>query len=517
MFNKRNAFTLIELLVVIAIVGVLSGFIFVSMTGAINSAKDAKRKADLAAIENAILIYKTNNNGLPSSGANCNICNGCSGACDDLYSNLQQYLPVIPTDPNSGIFYKYNAVSVDNYTLQSNLSNGDIYEYDSADNAWITLSGVQATPTFNPVAGTVTAGTTVTIISSGADAIYYTTDGSDPTISSINQAITPLVINSSVTVKALAVKAGYTNSTIGTAAYTMFSYGQYKKTITILNNPSGSSIAGAYPVKLTINTAALVTAAKMRSDCNDLRFSDNLVTTNLSYWIESGCNTASTIVWVRLPNGIPATTGTTINMYYGTQTVSSANGDNTFSFFDHFLGNSMSGSWTHSFAAGSSSVSNSILTISGNSGTNERWVATMPISSWSGYAIDMYGAWSNTQVISMGGFTTAGTYTSSSYGINTYSCSWTNVQQTGLSAGGSGYYIVSLKVPMGSGMVSYDRNYSTIGSGTMQCNATFTTEVGSWASTSNYNVNIDWFRLRRYVSAEPTSGTITFGAEEIGQ
>jgi len=79
---------------------------------------------------------------------------------------------------------------------------------------------VQATPTFNPPAGAVAFPTTVTITSAGADNIYYTTNGSDPTTASTNQATTPLEINSACTVKALAVKASYTNSAIGSAVYT---------------------------------------------------------------------------------------------------------------------------------------------------------------------------------------------------------------------------------------------------------------------------------------------------------
>ncbi|MFA5368664.1 MAG: FN3 associated domain-containing protein, partial [Candidatus Paceibacterota bacterium] len=45
-------------------------------------------------------------------------------------------------------------------------------------------------------------------------------DGSDPTTSSTNQAETPLVINSAVTVKALAVRSGYADSLIASASYT---------------------------------------------------------------------------------------------------------------------------------------------------------------------------------------------------------------------------------------------------------------------------------------------------------
>jgi hypothetical protein len=79
----------------------------------------------------------------------------------------------------------------------------------------------QATaPTFSPAAGNITSGTTVTISSAGATAIYYTIDGSTPTTASTNQATTPLVINSDVTVKALAVRTGYSNSSIESAVYT---------------------------------------------------------------------------------------------------------------------------------------------------------------------------------------------------------------------------------------------------------------------------------------------------------
>ena len=87
-----------------------------------------------------------------------------------------------------------------------------------------TIAEPCATPTFSVADGEVTKGTTVTISSATEGAtIYYTTDGSTPTTSSsvYSNAIT---INSAMTLKAIAVKDGYANSEVGSAAYTIPDY-----------------------------------------------------------------------------------------------------------------------------------------------------------------------------------------------------------------------------------------------------------------------------------------------------
>jgi len=125
----------------------------------------------------------------------------------------------------------------------------------------VTGAPAQTTPTFSPAAGAVTWGTAVTISSAGADAIYYTTDGSDPTTASTNQATTPLVVNAVVTVKAIAVKAGLANSEIAAAAYTQAT-AQDLTNLIISDTPSNFTFAAntyTYPGLTVANGISSIT------------------------------------------------------------------------------------------------------------------------------------------------------------------------------------------------------------------------------------------------------------------
>ncbi|MEI6093389.1 MAG: chitobiase/beta-hexosaminidase C-terminal domain-containing protein, partial [bacterium] len=78
-----------------------------------------------------------------------------------------------------------------------------------------------ATPVITPASGAVVSGTEANITSETAGAsIYYTIDGNNPTTSSTLYS-TPIIINSALTIKAIAVKDGMTNSSISSGQYTI--------------------------------------------------------------------------------------------------------------------------------------------------------------------------------------------------------------------------------------------------------------------------------------------------------
>src|SRR5882724_10552131 len=80
-----------------------------------------------------------------------------------------------------------------------------------------------ATPTFSPVAGTYSSTQNVTIsCTTPSSTIYYTTDGSTPTTAS-TVFTSPIAVSVSETLKAIATASGFTQSAVGSAAYTISS------------------------------------------------------------------------------------------------------------------------------------------------------------------------------------------------------------------------------------------------------------------------------------------------------
>ena len=151
---------------------------------------------------------------------------------------------VIPTVPAVGLGYLslwpagaaqplVSTLNASDAAITSNMAivptnNGSVDAYASNPtqllldlSSYFAPSAVTATPTFSPAAGTYAAGQAVTIsdATSGAT-IYYTTNGATPTTSSTKYS-GAFSVSATVTIEAIAVATGYTNSTVASAKYTI--------------------------------------------------------------------------------------------------------------------------------------------------------------------------------------------------------------------------------------------------------------------------------------------------------
>lgn len=123
-------------------------------------------------------------------------------------------------------------------------------------------TGTVATPTFIPVAGTYTEPQTVAIVCDTEGAtIYYTLDGSDPSVSATGvngtEFTEAFTISETTTVKAIAVKEGMNDSGIATAVYT------------INSSSSGSDFVRIAELSQLGNGAQVIVAARYDDNENE--------------------------------------------------------------------------------------------------------------------------------------------------------------------------------------------------------------------------------------------------------
>jgi Domain of unknown function (DUF2341)/Secretion system C-terminal sorting domain len=106
---------------------------------------------------------------------------------------------------------------------------------------------------------------------------------------------------------------------VGFVAQAQLSLFSNSKLITASN--TSTAIAVNYQLKLTINTQSLIAASQMLSNGDDLRFFKNCNdNTQYNYWIESGINTPTTTIWVKVDT-IAANGNRNFYMAYGNTTV----------------------------------------------------------------------------------------------------------------------------------------------------------------------------------------------------
>lgn len=116
---RLKSFTLLEILVVIGIIGVLVGLGTTSYSTAQKKARDAKRKADLKAVQNCLEQYYSYNNTFQYP--TLTVVGGTLTTPDPLNCGGTSTMP-LPTDPGSNN-YSVSASSTSAYTITTTMES----------------------------------------------------------------------------------------------------------------------------------------------------------------------------------------------------------------------------------------------------------------------------------------------------------------------------------------------------------------------------------------------------------
>lgn len=165
----------------------------------------------------------------------------------------------------------------------------------------------------------------------------------------------------------------------------------YRQIVAITNAGSAQT---DFQISITLDTATLITAGKMRSDCNDIRITD-INGRLIPYWIEESpttntCNSSTTKIWTKVPS-IP-TSGASIYLYYGNPSATSVkNGYKTFEQFDDFNradNTNVGNNWLETDGAGSAEISSNQLKLSITNTTKDGVIAYKPYTTSSAVAME---------------------------------------------------------------------------------------------------------------------------------
>ncbi|OKP78825.1 hypothetical protein A3844_28890, partial [Paenibacillus helianthi] len=180
--------------------------------------------------------------GAVASGTTVALSTATSGAA--IHYTLDGSTPTSASAVYSGAIPVTGAVTIKAIAVKAGMT-------DSAVMSEVyTIMAQVAAPSANPAGGAVASGTTVALstTTSGA-AIHYTLDGSTPTsASAVYSGAIP--VTGAVTIKAIAVKAGMTDSAVMSEAYTIMAQAAAPSA-----NPAGGAVASGTTVALSTTTS----------------------------------------------------------------------------------------------------------------------------------------------------------------------------------------------------------------------------------------------------------------------
>ncbi|WP_339225786.1 chitobiase/beta-hexosaminidase C-terminal domain-containing protein [Paenibacillus sp. FSL H7-0357] len=183
--------------------------------------------------------------GAVASGTEVTLSSATSGAL--IYYTTDGTTPTSSSTLYSGAITLTSAKTIKAIAVKPGMTDSSVLSES------YTIMAQVAAPTANPAGGEVASGTAVTLSSATSGAlIYYTTDGTTPTISSTlyNGAIT---LTSAKTIKAIAVKPGMTDSTVLSESYTIM-----VQVDAPTASPAGGEVASGTAVTLSSATSGAV-------------------------------------------------------------------------------------------------------------------------------------------------------------------------------------------------------------------------------------------------------------------
>lgn len=150
--------------------------------------------------------------------------------------------------PNSSSAKYTGALSIASTTTVNAVATATGFSASPVSSAAYTIALPAApTPTFSPSAGTFTSAQTVTMADTAAGAsIFYTLDGSTPTVTSTKYTA-PISVSTTTTLKALALAPNFSNSAVASGTYTI--------NLPVAATPTFTPVAGTYTSAQTVSIA----------------------------------------------------------------------------------------------------------------------------------------------------------------------------------------------------------------------------------------------------------------------
>jgi hypothetical protein len=247
-----------------------------------------------------------------------------------IYYTVNGSTPTTASTLYTGAFTVSATTTVNAIAVASGYTNSPVSTATYAINITVPTA---ATPAFTPATGTYTSAQSVTLTDAtpGA-AIYYTLNGSTPTTASTLYT-GAFTVSSTTTVNAIAVAAGYTNSPVASATYTI-------NTNTGGSAPISVSLSAAEKIYGIGTPGTAVTGGGL--DGNGNAYAGSLLGTSVTYngvtytLSGAGANSAASIATITLPAGSYTTLsvlGTGVNGNHLNQTFKVTYTDGTTSSF----------------------------------------------------------------------------------------------------------------------------------------------------------------------------------------